>query len=139
MQEWDLDPDERRIEYVGPFPDKNLRKAVWEPAHRLVADVLGLDYVDEQVDCVGVLDGYDISSWEIKTRHSGGHYLLRLEQHTELWGEIGGYLFCTLERESFREWRVLDVVPRHAWDVEEELGMWSPGPEERDYWTQNYS
>jgi len=38
------------IEYYGPIPvEKNFRRVVNEPAHQMVADMLGLRYVDGEV------------------------------------------------------------------------------------------
>ena len=147
--EWMLYPDDRKIEYVGPWTSKNLCKAVWEPAHRLTSHLCGLAYVDDKMDCIGFLnadygelydeEGFEISRWEIKTRHKRGYYLLRHEQHHNLYWEDDGYVFCTLEQESPNVWRVVSIEFELARVVEKGLGRWSPGPEERDYWVQYYS
>lgn len=136
--DWGFSFHRSRISWIGPSnPDKNLYRAVWEPAHRFTADILGLEYVDAEIDCVGRMPGeYDwICDWEIKTRHKHGDFLLRRDQHFEVEARLGGYILVTLNRSGY-DWHIDEIKLATARGVDEELGIWCEGPRSRDYWVQ---
>ena len=137
LEDWECDVYFRSIEYVGdPTDSKELKNRVWDPAHHWAAERYGLDYYERgRIDCLGEIDEVDsdIINWEVKTRHSGGDWLLRRKQHGHLEYGDYGYIFVTLDFSNMigfnANWSVSDVKFVRAGDVR--VGKWYRNPERR--------
>lgn len=138
LEDWEYDIHFRSIEYVGddPVGMEELKNRVWNPAHHWAAERYGLLYDERgRIDCVGEIDEVDtdILNWEVKTRHSGGDWLLRRKQHGQMEYAGYGYIFVTLGFSNMigfnAKWSVSDIVFVRAGDVD--VGKWCRNPVRR--------
>lgn len=132
LHEWRHDSDRRLITYHGDIEDENPKRKTWNVGHHWAANRYDLVYKDNLIDCYGEVcqTDTDIDSWEIKTCHVDGAFLMKRRQHRVLHSMDGGYILVLLKElnRSSRVWMVEDVIFTRAEEVDRCISGWNKNP-----------
>ena len=132
---WSIDVGGRVLRYTQSVDDepKEMRRKAWNAAHSWAYLHYSLIERDEELDCVGEVDG-TYGWWEVKTCHMDtGNFLLKSEQHGDAMYYGEGYIFVVLERLDDTHWSVVDHTVVEVERVDDLVGDRNWVGCERDY------